>query len=178
VDLRIVDENLLDQPHDGKSPGEIVVRAPWLTQGYFKNPTASEELWSGGYLHTNDIGTIDPDGYLQVTDRIKDVIKTGGEWVSSLELEDVISRHPAVSEVAVIGVKDAKWGERPMALVVLKADARADEAEIKAHVKGFAEKGGISKFAIPERVLIVQGIDKTSVGKINKKGLRQKFDGA
>lgn len=178
VDLRIVDENLLDQPHDGKTPGEIVVRAPWLTQGYFKNPTASEELWSGGYLHTNDIGTIDPDGYLQVTDRIKDVIKTGGEWVSSLELEDVISRHPAVSEVAVIGVKDAKWGERPMALVVLKADARADEAEIKAHVKSFAKKGGISKFAIPERVLIVQGIDKTSVGKINKKGLRQKFDGA
>jgi fatty-acyl-CoA synthase len=80
--------------------------------------------------------------------------------------------------VAVIGVKDAKWGERPMALVVLKADAGADEAEIKAHVKGFAEKGGISKFAIPERVLIVQAIDKTSVGKINKKGLRQKFDGA
>ena len=178
VNLRTVDENMSDLPRDGKAAGEVVVRAPWLTQGYYKNPAASEDLWSGGYLHTNDIGTIDPDGYLQVTDRIKDVIKTGGEWVSSLELEDVISRHAAVSEVAVIGVKDAKWGERPMALVVQRQGASATEDDIKAHVKAFAEQGAISKFAIPERVILVPAIDKTSVGKINKKGLREKFDGA
>ncbi len=176
VDLHIVDENMEDLPRDGKAAGEIVVRAPWLTQGYYQNPSASESLWTGGFLHTNDIGVIDPDGYLQVTDRIKDVIKTGGEWVSSLELEDVISRNEAVSEVAVIGIKDSKWGERPMALVVLKKDKQASEDDIKLHVKKFAEEGVISKFAIPERVLFVPGIDKTSVGKINKKGLRERYD--
>jgi fatty-acyl-CoA synthase len=100
VELRIVDHDMKDAAHDGKATGEIVVRAPWLTQGYFKNPEASETLWAGGYLHTNDIANIDAQGYLQVTDRLKDVIKTGGEWVSSLEIEDIISQHPAVSEVA------------------------------------------------------------------------------
>ena len=175
VDLRIVDENMEDLPRDGKAAGEIVVRSPWLTQAYYKNPAASEELWAGGYLHTNDIGVIDPEGYLQVTDRIKDVIKTGGEWISSLELEDVISRHPAVSEVAVIGIKDPKWGERPMALVVLKTGQEADEPEIKRHVTALADTGVVSSFAVPERVLFVPAIDKTSVKKINKKGLREKY---
>ncbi|MCB1907411.1 MAG: fatty acid--CoA ligase [Rhodocyclaceae bacterium] len=176
VDLRIVDESMDDLPHDGKAAGEIVVRAPWLTQGYLKNPSASETLWAGGYLHTNDIGTIDPEGYVQVTDRIKDVIKTGGEWVSSLALEDIISRHAAVSEVAVIGVRDAKWGERPLALVVLKSGATASERELRDHVKRFVDEGEISKFAIPEQVKFVPAIEKTSVGKINKKGLREAYD--
>src|SRR5262249_51971828 len=113
VDVRIVDPEMKEMPHDGKATGEIVARAPWLTQGYFNNPDASEQLWAGGYLHTNDIGNISPDGDVQITDRIKDVIKTGGEWVSSLELEDIISQHGGVSDVAVIGIKDEKWGERP-----------------------------------------------------------------
>ena len=94
VDLRVVDEDMRDLPHDGKSTGEIIVRAPWLTQGYFKDSTNSETLWRGGYLHTGDIGYLDPQGNLQITDRIKDVIKTGGEWISSLEIEDIISQHP------------------------------------------------------------------------------------
>lgn len=178
VDLRIVDEHMDDVARDGRSPGEVVVRAPWVTQGYYRNPEASEALWVGGYLHTNDIGVIDAEGYLQITDRIKDVIKTGGEWVSSLELEDVISRHPAVSEVAVIGVKDAKWGERPMALVVLKPGQDADRESIRHHVADFAARGVISKYAVPEQVLFVPAIDKTSVGKINKKQLRTKYTGA
>ncbi len=118
VDLRIVDPDMKEQPHDGASSGEIVVRAPWLTSGYFNNPDASEQLWTGGYLHTNDIGVITPDGYLQITDRLKDVIKTGGEWVSSLQLEDIIMHRAGVAECAVIGVKDARWGERPLALIV------------------------------------------------------------
>src|SRR6478736_2487816 len=118
VDLRVVDANMNEAPHDGATSGEIVVRAPWLTNGYFNNPEAAKQLWAGGYLHTNDIGVITPDGYVQITDRIKDVIKTGGEWVSSLQLEDIISQHGGVSEVAVIGVKDEKWGERPLAIVV------------------------------------------------------------
>lgn len=180
VDLRIVDETMRDVPHDGKATGEIVVRTPWLTQGYLKNPDASEQLWAGGYLHTNDIGVIDTEGYLQVTDRIKDVIKTGGEWISSLELEDIVSRHPAVSEVAVIGVQDAKWGERPLALIVLKPAhvGKIDRADIQLHIKGFADKGLISKYAVPDRVIFVESIERTSVGKLNKKHLREKYQHA
>ncbi|MGU7779046.1 fatty acid--CoA ligase [Burkholderia sp. PU8-34] len=178
VDLRIVDAGMHDVAHDGKTPGEIVVRAPWLTQGYLDNPEASETLWAGGYLHTNDIGFIDSDGYLQVTDRIKDMIKSGGEWVSSLEVESLISRHPAVSEVAVIGIGDEKWGERPLALVVLKAGEVADADAISAHLAEFVERGLMSKFAVPQSILFVESIDKTSVGKIDKKALRSRYASA
>jgi fatty-acyl-CoA synthase len=175
VDLRIVDTDMHDVAHDGKTPGEIVVRAPWLTQGYLDNPEASDTLWAGGYLHTNDIGIIDSDGYLQVTDRIKDVIKTGGEWVSSLEVESLISRHPAVSEVAVIGIKDDKWGERPLAVVVLKPDESADQSAIQSHLSQFVGRGQISKYAIPQSILFVESIEKTSVGKFDKKALRARY---
>ncbi len=175
VDLRIIDEDMKDVPHDGKAVGEVVVRAPWLTQGYLKNASASEALWNGGYLHTQDIGHIDAEGYLQITDRTKDVIKSGGEWVSSLEIENLISMHPAVSEVAVIGIKDEKWGERPLALVVAKPGNTVAEADIKEHVKKFSQTGVISAYAVPEKVLLVEAIDKTSVGKINKRLLREKF---
>ncbi len=178
VDVRIVDPEMKELPRDGKATGEIVARAPWLTQGYFKNPEASEQLWAGGYLHTNDIGNIGPDGYVQITDRIKDVIKTGGEWVSSLELEDIISQHDGVADVAVIGIKDEKWGERPLAVVVAnpKASATPTEDDIKSHVKGFADRGVISKFGIPQKILFVEQLPKTSVGKIDKKVLRQRYD--
>lgn len=178
VDLRIVDSDMKDVDHDGKASGEIVVRAPWLTQGYFRNPEASRDLWAGGYLHTNDIATIDGEGYVQVTDRLKDVIKTGGEWVSSLEVEDILSQHPAVSEAAVIAVRDAKWGERPKALIVLKPGADAtDVEEIRIFVKGFADRGIISKFAVPSDISIVPNLLKTSVGKLNKKALREVYQG-
>jgi fatty-acyl-CoA synthase len=175
VDLRIVDPDMRDVARDGKTTGEIVVRAPWTTQGYFKNPEASEALWAGGYLHTNDIGVIDGDGYLQITDRLKDVIKTGGEWVSSIELEDLILRHPAVGEAAVIGVKDDKWGERPLAIVVLKPGEEVDVETIRGHVAQFVGAGTISKFAVPERILFVTELEKTSVGKLNKKALRKRY---
>lgn len=175
VDLRIVDDEMRDIAHDGKASGEIVVRAPWLTQGYLGNAVESEHLWAGGYLHTNDIGSIDSDGYLRVTDRIKDVIKTGGEWVSSLELEDLISRHTAVNEVAVIGIKDARWGERPMPLIVLRPGQSANTADIQEHLREFVRRGVLSKYAIPDWVLFVDAIEKTSVGKINKRLLREKY---
>ncbi|MFQ6022698.1 MAG: fatty acid--CoA ligase [Acidiferrobacterales bacterium] len=177
VDLRVVDEDMNDVPHDGEAAGEVVVRAPALTQAYLKNPDASEKLWQGGYLHTGDIGNIDADGYLKVTDRIKDVIKSGGEWISSLTLEDIISQHPGVSEVAAIGVPDEKWGERPMALVVPNPDHEngVTEDDIKDLVKGQADKGVISQWAVPDRVQFVEQIAKTSVGKIDKKLLRQKY---
>ena len=113
-----------DVAHDGATQGEVVVRTPWLTQGYLGEPERSEDLWRGGWLHTGDVGVIDGDGYLKIVDRIKDVVKTGGEWVSSLDIEDLILRVPGVAEAAVIGVPDDKWGERPVAFVVAKAGAR------------------------------------------------------
>jgi fatty-acyl-CoA synthase len=177
VELRIVDENMKEAPRDGQTAGEIVARAPWLTQGYFNNPEASEQLWAGGYLHTNDIAVMHPDGYIQITDRIKDVIKTGGEWVSSLQLEDIITQRVGVAECAVIGVADEKWGERPLALVVRdpKTEPPVAESDIKAHVKTFCDNGTISKFGIPERILFVEALARTSVGKIDKKELRTKY---
>ena len=177
VDLRIVDTDMNSVPHDGKSAGEIVLRAPWLTQGYFNNPEGSEQLWAGGYLHTSDIAVVDANGYVHITDRIKDVIKTGGEWVSSLQIEDLISQCAGVAEVAVIGVKDDKWGERPLALVVKRAsDANGvSDAIIKNHLKTFADQGIISKYGIPGKILFIDSIPKTSVGKINKKELRERY---
>jgi len=177
VDLRLVDEEMHDLPRDGRATGEIVVRAPWLTQGYLNNAKASEELWAGGYLHTQDMANMDAQGYLQITDRLKDVIKTGGEWVSSLELESLISQHPGVLEVAVIGIKDEKWGERPMALVVAKAGdgPSITEEDIRRHLLGFSDKGVISKYAVPQTVKFIEAIDKTSVGKCDKKQLRKKY---
>lgn len=174
VDLRTVDEHMRDVPLDGATAGEVVVRAPWLTQGYLGNPAASEQLWAGGYLHTQDIGYFE-QGYLKVTDRIKDVIKSGGEWVSSVQIEDLLSQHPAVAETAVFAVKDERWGERPMALVVLRAGQAASEDDFKAHLARFSEQGVISRYAVPVRVLLVDAIDKTSVGKLDKKRLRAKY---
>ncbi|EMT5434709.1 fatty acid--CoA ligase [Stenotrophomonas sp. GD03701] len=178
VDLRIVDPDMGDVVHDGVATGEVVARAPWLTQGYLHDPEASATLWAGGYLHTGDIGNIDVGGYLRVTDRIKDVIKTGGEWISSLALEDIIALHPAVSEVAVIGIADTKWGERPLPLVVRKPGKHVAEAEIIELVAARSRAGDISRYAIPERVNFVDAIERTSVGKINKKKLRGLHDPA
>jgi fatty-acyl-CoA synthase len=177
VRLEILDPNGQPVAHDGKSTGEVVVRAPWLTQGYFKDEEKSLELWEGGWLHTGDIGYIDDEGFLQITDRLKDVIKTGGEWISSLELEDIISQHPGVSEVAVIGVHDAKWGERPMALVVPRPGMPqpVTAEDIRATIQVQVDNGILPRYGMPEKILIVDQIAKTSVGKVNKKQLRRDF---
>ncbi len=175
VQLRVVDEEMADIAHDGAAVGEIVVRAPWLTQGYWKDGRNSENLWRNGYLHTGDVAQINGEGYVSITDRMKDIIKIGGEWLSSLELEDIINLHPAVSEVAVIGTADEKWGERPLALIVLKTEAKQPELkEIINHIKAYIDKGLMSKLALLLQVSYVASIDKTSVGKINKKLLREK----
>ena len=171
VDLRIVDADMNEAPHDGAASGEIVVRAPWLTNGYFNSSEASEQLWAGGYLHTNDIGVITPDGYLRVTDRIKDVIKTGGEWISSLQLEDIIMHRVGVGECAVIGVKDDRWGERPLALIVRdpKTAPPVIEEDIKAHVLSYSEKGVISKFAVPRKILSLKRWPKRALASSTRK---------
>lgn len=177
-DVRTVSPDLETLPRDGEAMGEVVFRSPWLTQGYHRREEASEELWQGGWLHSNDLGKFYPDGALRICDRVKDVIKTGGEWVSSLDLESLVSRHPAVSEVAAIAVKDDKWGERPMVLVVPKSDhkGKVDAESIRRHLLAFVDQKLISKYAVPDRVVFVDAIEKTSVGKLDKKLLRQKYD--
>ncbi len=176
VDLQVLDVVTgKPVPADGKTPGEITVRTPWLTQGYFKAPDKSEELWAGGRLHTGDIATMGANGYVQITDRLKDVIKTGGEWISSLHLENLISQHEAISEVAVVGVPDEKWGERPLAMVVPKAGF-ADKLSvdgIKTFLQKFVDEGLLSKWGIPDKFIVTDQIPKTSVGKIDKKVIKK-----
>ena len=174
VDLKVVDEEMEEIPADGESVGEIVVRTPWLTQGYWKDQRNSENLWRGGYLHTGDVANINKNNYVKITDRIKDVIKIGGEWVSSLEVEDLLAIHSDVGEVAVIGVPDQKWGEKPLALVVKKPESEVNEKELLQHIRGFIDKGMISKQLVLLKFKFVEAIDKTSVGKINKRLLREK----
>ena len=175
MDFRVVDAQMQDVPRDGRTQGEIVLRSPYLTQLYFKKPEASEELWAGGYLHTQDVAVVLPDGYVQIVDRIKDVIKTGGEWISSIEIEALIGEVPGVLESAVIGVEDEKWGERPLAYVVPKPGSGLVTEDIRQHLLLQVEAERISKFAVPEasRIVFVAEIPKTSVGKINKKQLRE-----
>src|SRR5262245_44318234 len=177
VDLRIVDEEMREVPRDGKAAGEVVVRAPWLTQGYLGDGRNSEALWRGGYLHTNDIASICPRGYVAVTERRNDASRCGGAWVSSLEVEDSLSQHPGVGEAAVIGVPDERWGERPMALIVPRPDYadQLTEDAVKTHVQQYADKGVVSKWAVPSRVRSLPALDRTSVGKLDKKVLRQKY---
>jgi fatty-acyl-CoA synthase len=126
-------------------------------------------------MHTGDIGVIEPNGYLRVVDRIKDVIKTGGEWVSSIEVEDLISQYKGVSEAAVIGVPSEKWGERPLAVVVRDGSSQITSAEIKAHLESSVEAGAIPKFAIPDEIIFVTAIPRTSVGKFDKKALGEQY---
>ncbi len=174
VDLEIVDDEGNILPRDGKTVGEIVGRGPWMTQGYFKDSENGEKLWKNGWLHTGDVGSIDQDYYLTISDRAKDVIKTGGEWICSLDIENLISQTEGVSEVAVVGVADARWGERPYALVVPKAgfEHTLQPEEIRQQLKKRVEDGGINKWYVPDQIEIVKEIPKTSVGKTDKKKIR------
>jgi fatty-acyl-CoA synthase len=172
VEAAIVDSEGNFLPSDGETQGELVLRAPWLTEGYYREPEKGAELWAGGWLHTGDVATLDSMGGIDIRDRIKDVIKTGGEWVSSLELEDLCSRHPGVREVAVVGIADPQWGERPFALLVAHEGHVIDAKALKEHLKPFVEQGHINKWAIPSQIALVTEIPKTSVGKLDKKRIR------
>jgi fatty-acyl-CoA synthase len=172
VEAAIVDAEGNFLPSDGETQGELVLRAPWLTEGYYREPEKGAELWAGGWLHTGDVATLDSMGGIDIRDRIKDVIKTGGEWVSSLELEDLCSRHPGVREVAVVGIADPQWGERPFALLVAHERHVIDAKALKEHLKPFVEQGHINKWAIPSQIALVTEIPKTSVGKLDKKRIR------
>lgn len=172
VDLKLVDEDGNFLPFDGKTVGEIVVRAPWLTQTYYKEEERSEDLWKGGYMHTGDMAWGELNGTIVIVDRKKDVIKSGGEWISSLALESIISGYPGVKETAIIGVEDERWGERPLAFVI--ADGVTADA-LKKHLQSFVNTGHLSRWAIPDEFRFVDDIPKTSVGKIDKKLMREKI---
>lgn len=172
VDAAIVDEDGNFLPADGETMGELVLRAPWLSEGYCREPQKGAEMWAGGWLHTGDVATLDSMGVIDIRDRIKDVIKTGGEWISSLALEDLCSRHPGVREVAVVGIADPQWGERPFALLVLRDGHSVEAKDLKEHLKPFVELGHINKWAIPHQIAVVTEIPKTSVGKLDKKRMR------
>ena len=177
VDLKTVDKSMTEMPRDGVTTGEVVVRAPWLNAEYLKRPDDTRVLWEGDYLHTGDVGHIDAAGTLVITDRMKDVIKSGGEWVSSLELESLSSAVEGVADVAAIGIPDEKWGERPLLLIVardgVEEDAIIDGIVAAAHAA--VASGKMSKWAVPEHFRFVDEIFKTSVGKVDKKRLRAEF---
>ena len=177
AEIEVFDAQGKALPHDGESSGEVVMRSPWLTQSYFKAPEKTKELWRNGWLHSGDVGYIDSEGYLQITDRIKDVIKSGGEWISSLDLENLMSQHEAVLESAAIGVPDEKWGERPLMVVTLKPEYKdkVSAEDFRQFMKKYADAGKLPQYGVPDRYEFVEQIPKTSVGKLDKKELRKHY---
>lgn len=175
VQARIVDETMNVLPQDGATRGELVLRAPWLTPCYTGDSAASDALWRGGWLHTQDIATIDGQGYIRIRDRLKDVIKTGGEWIDSIQLEDLLARAEGVAQVSVIAVADAKWGERPLAVIVPKPQAQLDIETINTPVTAAIAAGLITRYARLDRFELIDELPRTSVGKIDKKALRARY---
>lgn len=173
LEMRLVDAQGNDVPFDGKSMGELLLRGPWIIGEYYKNPEKSKEAFLDGWFRTGDIAVVDEHGYLQVMDRVKDLIKSGGEWISSVDLENAIMGHPAVAEAAVIGIADAKWQERPLACVVLTSEAKGKvtKDEILAYLEG-----RVAKWWIPDDIVFISEVPKTSVGKFSKKTLREQYE--
>jgi len=168
-ELRVVDEEGHDIPHDGKAIGEIIVRGNAVMKGYYKDPEATAEAMRGGWFHTGDAATVHPDGYIEIRDRLKDVIISGGENISSVEVEGVLLRHPAVQEVAIVGMPDERWGESPHAFVVLKAGATATETELCNYARNH-----LAHFKAPQKIRFVPELPKTATGKVQKYVLRGK----
>ena len=172
VDVKIVDGDGKEVPHDGQTIGELYIRGHWIASCYYNDPR-SEECFTDGYWKSGDAATIDENGYIKITDRFKDIIKSGGEWISSIDLENAIIAHPQVLESAVIGLAHPKWQERPLALVVLKQGAA--EKIMKADILAFIESR-FAKWQLPDEILFVDEIAKTSVGKLDKKTLRKQYE--
>jgi len=166
-ELRVVDEEGHDIPHDGKAIGEIIVRGNAVMKGYYKDAEATAEAMRGGWFHTGDAAAVHPDGYAEIRDRLKDVIISGGENISSVEVEGVLLRHPAVQEVAIVGMPDERWGEAPHAFVVLKAGATATETELRNYARDH-----LAHFKAPQKIRFVPELPKTATGKVQKYMLR------
>lgn len=170
VDLRIVDDEGREQPWDGKSMGEMQVRGPWVIRAYYNNPESVDRFTPDGWFRTGDVATVDPEGYVQITDRTKDLIKSGGEWISSIDVEVMIMSHPKVLEAAVIAVPHPRWVERPLACVVPKPGVTLTREEILDYLRP-----RLAKWALPDDVVFIEALPKTSVGKFDKKVLRERF---
>jgi len=169
VEMKVVDTSGKELPRDGKSAGEVLVRGPWVLSRYYKN-AGGNPLTTDGWLPTGDVGSIDTDGYLQITDRSKDVIKSGGEWISSIELENIAIGHPSVAEAAVIGIRHPKWDERPLLIVVKRAGTDLSrDAMLKYY------EGKIAKWWLPDDVVFVDELPHTATGKLSKLTLRERF---
>ena len=171
LDVEIIDDKGNFLPHDGKSSGEILLCGPWITKSYYNDDKTKTSFTNDGYLKTGDAGCLDSEGYLKITDRIKDVIKSGGEWISSIDLENRLVSHGSVLEAAVIGLDHPKWDERPLALIKLRPEIESIE---KKELSDFL-LAKFQKWQIPNDFLFVNEIPKTSVGKLNKKGIREKY---
>ena len=170
VDARIVDDAGRELPWDGTSMGELQVRGPWVTRSYYANPESADRFTEDGWFRTGDVATIDAEGYVQITDRTKDLIKSGGEWISSVDLENLIMSHPRVLEAAVIAVPHPTWLERPLACVVPRPGQRVEPAEILEFLRP-----KLAKWALPDAVVLIDAVPKTGVGKFDKKVLRERF---
>jgi fatty-acyl-CoA synthase len=174
VEARLLGPDGTVMPWDGESVGELEVRGPWITGSYYvrgeEDETENAAKFDDGWLRTGDVGSLTPDGFLQLTDRAKDVIKSGGEWISSVDLENHIMAHPKVLEASVIGVPDDKWGERPLATVVVVEGESLTTDELRDYL---AER--VAKWQLPERWAFIDEVPKTSVGKFDKKALRKQY---
>jgi fatty-acyl-CoA synthase len=170
VEARLVREQGTEVPWDGESTGELEVRGPWIARAYYRDES-SDEKFDEGWLRTGDIAAIDDRGYIHLTDRAKDVIKSGGEWISSVELENAIMAHPAVREAAVIARRDERWGERPLACVVAEEGESIAFADLCEHLQT-----RVAKWWIPDAMAVIDEVPKTSVGKFDKKVLRQALE--
>jgi fatty-acyl-CoA synthase len=171
VELRVLDGDGNDVPWDGETMGELVARGPWVTAEYFRDERSSASYTADGWFRTGDVATMQPNGYMEIADRTKDLIKSGGEWISSVALENALMAHPKVQEAAVIAIPNERWGERPMACVVGRPDFRGaiSEQELRDHLgQQFAT------WWLPDRYLFLDELPKTSVGKFDKKAMRQK----
>jgi fatty-acyl-CoA synthase len=172
AEVRVVDAKGIDVPHDGKTSGEVVARGDGITAGYWHQPEETEDAFRGGWFHTGDLATIDDDGYLLIVDREKDIIVSGGENISSLEVERTISSHPSVYEVAVIAVAHEKWGEVPKACVVLKPGQMVSEAELLELCRSC-----LARYKCPHSIEFLESLPKTSTGKTLKRELRKSAEG-
>jgi fatty-acyl-CoA synthase len=169
LEQRLVDEQGSDVPHDGKAMGEVLLRGPWIASEYLDDERSAETFVDGWY-HTGDVATLTPDGYLHIVDRTKDLVKSGGEWISTVELENALMGHPAVAEAAVIAIPDPKWQERPLAVVALKPDADVSAEELVASIAD-----GFPRWWLPDRVEFTDELPKTATGKFSKRTLRERF---
>jgi fatty-acyl-CoA synthase len=173
VEIRILDPMGEELPWDGDARGELQARGPWVAAGYYDDERSAESFTEDGWLRTGDVATITRDGYIRLVDRTKDVVKSGGEWISSVALENEIMAHPKVREAAVIALPDERWGERPCACVVPEPGADLDADEVRDFLEG-----RVARWWIPERVEFIEEVPKTSVGKFSKKTLRERYGAA